>query len=147
MRIFSLSLLSTLLLAGAASANDVYDRSFENGLSVYRGVTVHPDINAIQARAAHQARMEALKAENKRRMQAERERADLLLRQTEALENIAESVDTLSRRRGYGSNLGYGYGFGFNGIFTDSFPQTNGRVRLFAPGALRPRVVRGQVRY
>gem|GEM_PF-3945805 len=147
MRILILSLLSTAFLAGTASANDVYSRHYENGISVYRGVTVHPDIQAIQAMAAQKAQSRAMAAERVQRMKAQRERMELMQRQTEALEDIADAIDDLSYGRGYGANYGYGYGYGFGGLFTDSFPQTRGRVRLNAPGALRPRVVRGQVRY
>jgi opacity protein-like surface antigen len=147
MRKLTLCLFSTLLLAGTASANDVYDRSFENGISVYRGVTVHPDVAGIQLMQQRQAQAAAQMQAAEQRAQDAREKRDLMIRQTEALEDIADSVDALSRRRGYGSNIGYGYGFGggfgFNGLLSSNFPQTGGRVRLNAPGALRPRVVPG----
>ena len=145
--------LSLALFATPALAGDVYHRTSENGVAVYRGVVKHPDVNAILATQAYKARIEADAQARETAARAEAERRDLLLRQTEALEDIATAIEDLDTHRGYGR---YGYGFGgfslntgFGGIFTDSFPQTGGRVRLFAPGPLRPRVVpgSGNVRY
>lgn len=119
MRILALSalLVSTAIIAApSATANDVFERSHEAGVQVYRGITPKPDFRLYYAiQAAEQRKAEA---EFQRKLAKRKVRA--LERQARAFEDLAYAVEDLSAApRGYG--YGYGGGQFFNGDFTN-FP-------------------------
>lgn len=138
MRIFALFALAATaftLTAPVASANDVFERSHEAGVQVYRGVDPTPDFRLYYAlKAAEQRKAEA---EAKHRLAKRKVKA--MERQARAFEDLAYAVEDLSiRSNGYG--YGYGGGEFFAGDFTN-FPLIPTRE---LSTTLRPNVFPGR---
>ena len=136
MRLF---LLSALLIATPAAANDVFHRSVESGVQVYRGSPAEPDWSRIAAIRAE--REKAAKAEESARIA--KKRLAIEARQAAALETLADTVGDLARPQpAYPAP--YSAGVFFDGPYS-RFPII--QPRPFIRPGVRRRGIRGLPRY
>ena len=131
--------LALLLSATPAVANDVFHRSHEAGVQVYRGIPAEPDFARIAAIQTEQRR--AADAAEKARIAEER--LALQARQTEALETLADNIGNLARPQPVFS-APYSAGVFFDGPYS-RFPII--QPRPFVRPGFRRRGIRGLPRH